>query len=197
MKTAIHELARSLDRGVGVIGRLSAWLTLALVLLVAGNVLFRYVFHVSSVGLQELEWHLLALIAMLGSVYTLQQDEHVRVDVLWQRYPPRLRRAFGALIAALIIVPMALWLGWLSVDYVTKSHGMGEGSPDPGGLPHRYLIKAVIPIGFSLIAIQGVAMALRDGLAVFARDPDAVFAPVKPSPAPAPATPPEQSAASH
>ncbi|MDG4866584.1 TRAP transporter small permease subunit [Guyparkeria sp. 1SP6A2] len=195
MKTAIHELARSLDRGVGLIGRLSAWLTLALVLLVAGNVLFRYAFHVSSVGLQELEWHLLALIAMLGSVYTLQQDEHVRVDVLWQRYPPRLRRAFGALIAAVIIVPMALWLGWLSVDYVTKAYGMGEVSPDPGGLSHRYLVKAVIPIGFSLIAIQGVAMALRDGLAVFAPDPDAVFAPAS-SPRP-PATPVDRPAASH
>lgn len=194
MNVAIHELARSLDRGVGAFGRLSAWLTLALVLLVAGNVLFRYVFHVSSVGLQELEWHLLALIAMLGSVYTLQQDEHVRVDVLWQRYPPRLRRAFGALIAAVIIVPMALWLGWLSIDHVTKSYGMGEGSPDPGGLSHRYLIKAVIPIGFSLIAIQGVALALRDGLAVFAADPDAVFAPS--ASFPSPRTPPEQPAAS-
>jgi TRAP-type mannitol/chloroaromatic compound transport system permease small subunit len=177
MKTAILELARSLDRGVGLIGRLSAWLVLALVLLVAGNVLFRYVFHVSSVGLQELEWHLLALIAMLGSVYTLQQDEHVRVDVLWQRYPPRLRRAFSALIAAAIIVPMALWLGWLSVDYVAKSFHMDEGSPDPGGLSHRFLVKAVIPVGFALIAIQGLAMALRDAVAVFAPDPDAAFAP--------------------
>ncbi|WP_372592129.1 TRAP transporter small permease subunit [Guyparkeria sp.] len=194
MNTAIHELARSLDRGVGLIGRLSAWLTLALVLLVAGNVLFRYVFHVSSVGLQELEWHLLALIAMLGSVYTLQQDEHVRVDILWQRYPPRLRRAFGALIAALVIVPMALWLGWLSVDYVTKSYRMGEVSPDPGGLPYRYLVKAVIPLGFSLIAIQGFAMALRDGLAVFARDPDAVLASNKS--VGQPETPPEQPATS-
>ncbi|MCL7743571.1 TRAP transporter small permease subunit [Guyparkeria hydrothermalis] len=192
MKTAILELARSLDRGVGLIGRLSAWLTLGLVLLVAGNVLFRYVFHVSSVGLQELEWHLLALIAMLGSVYTLQQDEHVRVDVLWQRYPPRLRRAFGSVIAAAIIVPMALWLGWLSVDYVTKSFHMGEGSPDPGGLSHRFLVKAVIPVGFVLIAIQGLAMALRDAVAVFVPDPDAVFAP--PRRTAGPVMPPEQPA---
>lgn len=176
MRSSIVMVARSLDRGVERIGRLSAWLTLALVLLVAGNVLFRYAFHVSSVGLQELEWHLLALIAMLGSVYTLQRDEHVRVDVLWQRYSPRGRRILGALIAAGIIVPMAVWIGWLSVDYVAKSYHMGEISPDPGGLPYRYLVKAVIPLGFALIAIQGLAMALRDGLAAFARDPATVLA---------------------
>ncbi|MEW6766384.1 MAG: TRAP transporter small permease subunit [Pseudomonadota bacterium] len=168
MILVLDRLARALDRGIEGIGRVSAWLTLLLVLLVAGNVLARYFFHLSSVATQELEWHLLALLAMLGSLYTLQQNEHVRVDLFYQRYGHRARLALNLGTALLVIVPMALWIGWLSLDYVMQAYRSGEISPDPGGLPYRYLIKSVIPIGFVLIALQGLAMAMRDGLALFA-----------------------------
>ena len=74
-------VAGFLDHLVARIGRVTSWLTLLLVLLVAGDVLFRYIWHVSSVAEQEFEWHVLAVIAMIGASYTLQQGEHVRVDV--------------------------------------------------------------------------------------------------------------------
>lgn len=74
-------VAHFLDQLVARLGRVASWLTLLLVLLVAGDVLFRYVWHVSSVAEQEFEWHVLAVIALIGASYTLQQGEHVRVDI--------------------------------------------------------------------------------------------------------------------
>lgn len=167
MVSILDRWARALDNGIERLGRVGAWLTLLLVLLIAGNVLARYFFHLSSVATQELEWHLLALLAMLGSLYTLQQNEHVQVDLFSHRYSARARLLLSVGTALLVIVPMSLWIGWLSLDYVMQSYRNGEVSPDPGGLPYRYLIKSVIPAGFALIALQGLAIAIRDGLALW------------------------------
>ncbi|WP_373020409.1 TRAP transporter small permease subunit [Thiomicrorhabdus sp.] len=153
--------ANRLDAFIERVGRLSAWLILFLVLLVAGNVLFRYLFHISSVGLQEFEWHLLAAIAMLGSAYTLQQGEHVRVDLFYHRYSNKVKRWMDVLIPAFIILPFSGFMMYLSMDYVLQSYGMGEVSPDPGGLGYRYLVKALLPLGFLLIAVQGLALLLK------------------------------------
>lgn len=153
-------VAGFLDRWVGRLGRATAWLTLLLVLLVAGDVLFRYVWHVSSVAEQEFEWHVLAVIALIGASYTLQQGEHVRVDIFYQRYSVRLKRWMDILLPAFIVVPTMLFIAWQSTTFVGMSWEFLEASPDPGGLPGRYIIKAFVPLGFFLVAIQGVAMTL-------------------------------------
>ena len=127
----------------------------------AGDVLFRYIWHVSSVAEQELEWHVLAIIATLGASYTLQQGEHVRVDIFYQRYHPRVKQWMDVLFPALVVVPGMLFVAWLSLDFVGMSWDITEGSPDPGGLPGRYLIKAFVPLGFLLVALQGVVMTLQ------------------------------------
>lgn len=153
-------VAGFLDHLVARIGRVTSWLTLLLVLLVAGDVLFRYIWRVSSVAEQEFEWHVLAVIAMIGASYTLQQGEHVRVDIFYQHYSPRVKQWMDLLLPALVIVPTMLFIAWLSLNFVSMSWEIGEGSPDPGGLPARYVIKAFVPLGFFLIAIQGIAMTL-------------------------------------
>lgn len=153
-------VAGFLDQLVARIGRATAWLTLLLVLLVAGDVLFRYLWHVSSVAEQEFEWHVLAVIALMGASYTLQQGEHVRVDIFYQRYSLRLKRWMDVLLPALVVVPSMLFVAWLSLDFVGMSWELSEGSPDPGGLSGRYLIKAFVPLGFFLVALQGIAMTL-------------------------------------
>ncbi len=157
----LNYIYNKLDALIEGIGRLSSWLILFLVLLVAGNVLFRYFFHVSSVSLQEFEWHLLAAIGMLGSAYTLQQGEHVKVDLFYQRYSDSVKRLMDLLIPIVIIIPFSLFMMYLSSEYVFQSYGMNESSPDPGGLPYRYLVKALIPLGFLLISIQGLALFLK------------------------------------
>ena len=156
----IGGVAGFLDHFVARLGRATSWLTLLLVLLVAGDVLFRYIWHVSSVAEQEFEWHVLAVIAMMGASYTLQQGEHVRVDIFYQNYSPRVKQWMDVLLPSLVIIPTMLFIAWLSLNFVSMSWEVSEGSPDPGGLPGRYLIKAFVPLGFFLIAIQGVAMTL-------------------------------------
>ena len=115
-----------LDRWVARIGRVTAWLTLLLVLLVAGDVLFRYVWHVSSVAEQEFEWHVLAVIALMGASYTLQQGEHVRVDIFYQRYSLRVKRWLDVLMPALVVVPSMLFIAWLSLNFVAMSWELSE-----------------------------------------------------------------------
>jgi TRAP-type mannitol/chloroaromatic compound transport system permease small subunit len=156
----IGGVAGFLDHLVGRLGRATSWLTLLLVVLVAGDVLFRYVWHVSSVAEQELEWHVLAVIALLGASYTLQQGEHVRVDILYLHYSVKVKRWMDVLVPLLVVVPTGLFIAWLALHFVAQSWEVSEGSPDPGGLPARYLLKAFVPLGFFLIAVQGVAMTL-------------------------------------
>lgn len=153
-------IAGFLDHQVARIGRVTSWLILLLVFLVAGDVLFRYIWHVSSVAEQELEWHVLAVIALFGASYTLQQGDHVRVDVFYQRYSLRVKRWLDILLPAIVVVPTMLFITWQSLDFVSMSWEFSEASPDPGGLPGRYLIKAFVPLGFFLVAVQGIAMTL-------------------------------------
>jgi len=160
-RTVVTVLARVC--AIAISGRLSSWLCLLLTLLVAGDVLARYVWHVGSVAEQELEWHVLAVIAMMGASYTLQQGEHVRVDIFYQYYSDNLKRWLDVLVPLFIIVPTALFIAFVSLKFVHMSYALHEISPDPGGLPARYLLKAFIPFGFGLVAIQGVAM-ICDGI---------------------------------
>jgi len=103
--TAARGLVAAVDRGVDRIGRVAAWLTLAIALLMAVNVLLRYAFSIGSVWSQELEWHLLAPLVLLGMTYALGKGEHVRVDVFYARYSPRGQAAVD-LLAALLAVPL-------------------------------------------------------------------------------------------
>lgn len=154
-------LSKRLDAFIKRIGQLSSWLILVLVLFVAGDVLFRYFFHLSSVAEQEFQWHLLAAIAMLGSAYTYQQGEHVRVDLFYHAYSSNVKRWMDILIPVLIILPFSIFMMYLSYDYVLQSYEMSEVSPNPGGLPYRYLVKALIPLGFLLILIQSISILLK------------------------------------
>ena len=154
-------LANRLDTLIMRIGQITSWLIFILVLLVAGDVLFRYFFHISSIAEQEFQWHLLAAIAIFGSAYTFQQKEHVRVDLFYHNYSKNVKRWMNILIPLIIILPFCAFIIYLSSDYVLQSYANNEVSPDPGGLPYRYLVKGLIPLGFILIFIQGLAVLLK------------------------------------
>jgi TRAP-type mannitol/chloroaromatic compound transport system permease small subunit len=158
--TAAARLANGIDRLVGAIGGLFAWTALLLVVVMATNVLLRYMFSVGSVWAQELEWHLLVPICLIGMAFALNQADHVRVDILFARYPERVKHLIDlighvtfVLIAGLIIV--------LSWRYVMQSWNLSEGSANPGGLDHRYLLKAFLPAGFLLFGLQSLSGALH------------------------------------
>ena len=157
-------LAAAVDSAVDWIGRAAAWLTLIIVVLMAANVLLRYVFSIGSVWSQELEWHLLAPLVLLGMTYALNKGDHVRVDVFYARYSPRGQAAVDLLTAVLAVALAALVIRY-SINYVAQSYSIDEISADPGGLTHRWMLKALIPLGFALFALQafaqGIAAALR------------------------------------
>jgi TRAP-type mannitol/chloroaromatic compound transport system permease small subunit len=153
-------LAGGIDTFVDAVGRAFAWTTFALVLLMAGNTLASYLFSLSSVWAQELEWHLLVPICLIGMAYALRHGEHVRVDVFYANYPPRLK-AFVDLVGALGLLLVSLYIIKVSIPYVMQSWRVGEGSANPGGIEYRYLLKAFIPVGFALFGLQTLADAIR------------------------------------
>lgn len=159
----LERVARGCEATSEVTGRAVAWLVLAMVLVTAWDVAMRYLFQAGSVRLQELEWHLFALVFLLGSAYTLRHDGHVRVDIFFRgrRFGPRGRAAIDVIGTLLFLLPFCAVVIHASIPFVESSFRFGESSPDPGGLPHRWLLKAAIPLGFGLLMIQGVAMAIR------------------------------------
>lgn len=169
---AAARTARRLGRTIDVIGQVTAWLMLALVLLVAGNVLSRYLLGFSSVAAQELEWHLLVPIALLGMAYGIRRGGHVRVDVFYEQFGTRLQAAVD-LLTAVLTLAFALIAIQLSIPYVEQAYRIGEGSPDPGGLPYRFIIKGCLPLGFLLLALQGLQMTIESALRLAGCDAEA------------------------
>ncbi|MFL1876945.1 TRAP transporter small permease subunit [Hansschlegelia beijingensis] len=160
MSERLENWARRLDVIVEVSGRIAAWTGLALVLVMAGNVIARYFLHIGSVATQELEWHLMAPLTLLCIAYTIKHDGHVRVDIFYSSLPEIARRAID-LFSALCALALAVLIVKISMPYVLQSYRIGEGSPDPGGLPYRWIIKAMIPAGFALFGVQSLASVLR------------------------------------
>ena len=169
----IRNIINSIDILNETIGRAASWLVLAMVLLICYDVTMRYSFHQGSVALQELEWHLFALIFLLGSAYTLKHNNHVRVDILYQsQYLSNKHRAliniFGIL---LFLIPFCVLILITTWPFVENAYYYLEGSPDPGGLPYRYLLKGSILVAFTLLILQGVAELLRNYLLLTKQDP--------------------------
>jgi TRAP-type mannitol/chloroaromatic compound transport system permease small subunit len=162
--SSLQRTARVLDVFIDRIGQVTGWFSLALVLVMAGNVLMRYLFRTGSVALQELEWHLMAPVCMLGISYALLRDGHVQVDVFYGRFSVKTQR-FIDFISMLAVTLIAALLVWLSIPYVEQSWRIGESSPDPGGLTHRWILKAIIPLGFVLLTIQSFAATLKTWIA--------------------------------
>ena len=144
------------------IGKTVMWLSLAIVLLVACDVGMRYFLNKSYVMVRELEWHIYALLFLLAAGYTLKEDAHVRVDVLYQHFSPRMRAAVNAIGCLIFLFPGCFLILKTSIPFVQYAWQLGEVSPDPGGLPARWLLKAAIPFSFCLIAMQGVSFFLKN-----------------------------------
>ncbi|GAW35070.1 2,3-diketo-L-gulonate TRAP transporter small permease protein YiaM [Roseovarius sp. A-2] len=156
---ALGRLGRGLEWIVEMSGRIAMFLVLALVLLVSANVVLRYFFSIGPVSMQELEWHILAPVAMIGCAYTMRHHGHVRVDLLYDKFAPRTQN-FVNLFTSIALFILCVLTVKLSLNFVSMAYDISEGSPDPGGLPHRFLLKAMVPLGFTLLAIQAAAHSI-------------------------------------
>jgi len=158
-RAAQWALRARIESIVDVVGEWTSWLALVIVALMATNVLLRYLFSAGTVWAQELEWHLLVPLILFGMSYALRHGEHVRVDIVYGRFSVRTKLIVD-LVSAILAIAISVLIIWLSLHYVQQAYVIDEGSPDPGGLPHRFLIKALIPIGFVLLLLQSIAVAL-------------------------------------
>ena len=157
----INGYIRLVDRINEKIGVLTSWLTALLVLVVSYDVVVRYLFGESSVGLQELEWHIFALIFLVAAAYTLRVDEHVRVDVFYTHLSSKKKAWINLFGSLLLLIPFCIIVIISSQDFVLSSFRVSETSPDAGGLPARYILKVFIPISFFLLLLEGIALAFK------------------------------------
>ncbi|MGB3294298.1 MAG: TRAP transporter small permease subunit [Phormidesmis sp.] len=163
---SLLSLSHKIDHFTNLIGKLAYWLVLIMIGVGVWNVLGRYVGNVvgqnlSSNALIETQWYLFDLVFLLGAAYTLQHNEHVRVDVFYARWNRR-RRAIADLIGTLFfLLPFSVLVIGFSWGAVAKSWAVRETSPDPGGLA-RYPIKTVIIISFVLLILQGISDTIKN-----------------------------------
>jgi TRAP-type mannitol/chloroaromatic compound transport system permease small subunit len=157
----IKILSRWIDGLNEWVGRGVSWVTLSLVLVVFIDVVMRYLFNTSFVFTQELEWHLFGFIFLIGAGYTLLHDGHVRVDIIYQRLGFKGRAWINLLGVLFFLIPGCIMVITTSWKFTLNSFSILEGSPDPGGIPFRFIIKGCIPVGFTFLLLQGLSLGLH------------------------------------
>lgn len=161
------QLMAWVEKTLALTGKAASWLTPLLVLLIMVEVVARYWLSRSWIWLGELEWHLFALMFLLGASYTLQHDGHVRVDVLYQRWSPVAKAWVNLLGHVFLLIPLCLFVIPVAWDYFFTSWTHREASGDPGGLPAIYPIKLLIPLAWGLLLAQAVASAWKAARQIF------------------------------
>ncbi|NNF58249.1 MAG: TRAP transporter small permease subunit [Rhodothermaceae bacterium] len=158
-------LSHAIDRLTGRIGRATGWLLLAMIVVGALGALLRYLGRPLGLALAlnafgEAQWYLFSAVFLLGAAWTLRDDAHVRVDVLYGRLSPKRQALIDLAGTLLFLLPFCALMLWATLPAVAESWAVREGSPDPGGLP-RYPIKALVPVAFVLLGLQGLSQAIK------------------------------------
>lgn len=153
--------ADAVDRLTEKTGSAVSWLSGVLVAVVCFDVLTRYLFNYTSTGMAELEWHLFSVLFLIGAGYTLKHQKHVRVDVFYHTMSEKSKAWVNLSGHLFALIPFSVLVIWSSFPFVASSFSLSETSPDPGGLPFRWLIKAMIPAGFSFLILQSLAEVVR------------------------------------
>ena len=137
------------------------YILIALILLVFFTVFFRYVFNMSYIIIQEIIMYLHALIFMFGISYALKENSHVKIDVLYNTLNKRIQRVISIAGLVSFILPTALFIIYISIDMVTQSWMIFEGSSEAGGLNLVFILKSLIPISGVLIFLQGISELIK------------------------------------
>ncbi len=135
---------------------LTAFILACLVVLVVYDATSRYLFSEGSTALQELEWHFFDVVILLSIAYTLHQNAHVRVDILYDRFSPKIQTLINIFSFVFFILPLSGLIIYIGIDFVQMSYIQHEASSDPGGLPFRWIVKSLMPLAFVLLALQAI-----------------------------------------
>lgn len=149
-------------RASRILGRALAIVFLLMTLNVFNDVFMRYFFHNSSVGMQEMEWHLFAIVILFGVSVALLEEGHVRVDFLYDRFSVRKKAVINIIGTVFFLLPLACLILFGSLDFVMDSYRIHEISENPGGLHYRYLIKGMIPLAFAMLVFFAVGYTVQN-----------------------------------
>lgn len=166
----LTKLADFLDTVAERVGTAVSWLTLGIVLITFAVVVLRYVFNVGWIAMQESVIYLHAAVFLLGAAYTLKCDRHVRVDIFYRNMSPVSKAWVNLAGVCLLLLPVCVFIVWVSWEYVGNAWELREGSREAGGLPGVYILKAAIPAMAILLAMQGVSQLLRSMAVLFPDD---------------------------
>lgn len=142
------------------IGNVCNWLVLLACVVSAGNAMVRYAYDTSSNAWLEIQWYMFAVIVMFGASYTMKRNEHVRVDILYMNLSRRGQLWIDILGTLVFLLPTCTILAWLSWPFFMQSFNVYEHSSNAGGLL-RWPIKLVLPVGFALVALQGLSELIK------------------------------------
>ena len=154
-------LTRAIDKFLNRIGEGLSYIWMLLLIVIVINVALRYIFNEGRIEFEEFQWHLYSFGFLLGLSYAYQADAHIRVDVLHERMSHRTQAWVELYGILLFLVPFIALVLIYSMPFVAASFALGEISPSPGGLPFRWLIKAMLPIGFALLALAVLSRLIR------------------------------------
>ena len=157
---ALLALSRVIDAVNEKLGWIAYWLVLLSCLISAGNAFSRYAFSISSNAWLEIQWYMFGALVMLGASYTLQKNEHVRVDIVYTNVSTRRQIGIDIFGGILFLLPATLILAYLSWPVFYNSWTLGEISTNAGGLI-RWPIKIFLPIGFALLSLQGISELIK------------------------------------
>jgi TRAP-type mannitol/chloroaromatic compound transport system permease small subunit len=157
---ALLSIARLIDALTERIGRLAIWLVLVATLISAGNALARYALGESSNAWLEIQWYLFGAVFLLTAGYTLKHNGHVRIDIFYGRLGAKGQAWIDLIGGLLFLLPMAGLLAWLAWPMFMDAWTSHEMSPDAGGLV-RWPVKLLLPLGFGLLVLQGVAEIIK------------------------------------
>ncbi|MCB2101009.1 MAG: TRAP transporter small permease subunit [Rhodobacterales bacterium] len=164
---ALARLSDFLDAFVSRVGKLASWSFLFLIGITIFDVVSRRFFVLGSTKLQEAEWHFHAILFSLCLGYAYMADAHVRIDLVRERLSPRTQWWLELIGVLFFLLPYCAVVVYFGIDFAERSYAQHEISASATGLTHRWLIKSVIPIGFSILFLAGVAVALRKVIELF------------------------------
>ena len=153
-------LSRAIDWLNAQIAVIANWLVLLACLISAGNAFSRYLFSVSSNGWLEIQWYMFAGMVLLGAPYTLARNEHVRVDLAYGMVSERTRIWIDIVGGLLFLLPICVILTYFTWPWFVESWNINEGSSNAGGLI-RWPVKLLLPVGFALMALQGISEIIK------------------------------------
>lgn len=165
----LGQVINKIDALTEFVGRSIAWLTLVMMVVMFAVVVLRYLFNIGFIAMQESVMYLHAAIFMLAAGYTLKHDSHVRVDIFYREMSEKNKAVVDLLGTVCLLIPVMLFMAWISFDYVINSWSVMEGSPEAGGIPAVFLLKTLILLMVGLLLLQGIAEGLRNLLVLLGK----------------------------